>query len=523
MNAKARQRIEIYDTTLRDGTQMEGVSLSLADKLAITQKLDELGVDYIEGGYPLSNAKDVAYFKEARRLDLKHSRICAFGMTRRKGYAAEDDEGMQALFKSQAPVVTLVGKGWDFQVKEVINAGLDENLQMIADSVKFLRKKRREVFFDIEHFFDGYKDNPSYAVEVLNAAAQAGASRVILCDTNGGTLDTEVAGICQEVMNQTEAAIGIHTHDDSGLGVANALAAVRAGAVQVQGTMNGIGERVGNANLCTIIPNLVLKLGYACLQKDSLRKLTEVSRYVYDQANLMPPHSMPYVGVSSFAHKGGMHVHAIQKATRCYEHVAPESVGNTRKILISELSGASNLLAKSEKLAVVKDKALVRKILKSVTDLENDGYQFETAEGSFDLLVRKHLGHYKKFFELDHYRTVNLVYEGREPITEATVKLHVDGETVHCVAEGDGPVNALDAAMRQALLPHYPALSEMQLIDYRVRVVNSREGTAAKVRVIIESRDADHHWGTIGVSENIIEASWMALVDSFEYKLLLKE
>lgn len=520
--AKSAKRIEIYDTTLRDGTQMEGIAFSLEDKLLIAAKLDELGVDYIEGGYPLSNAKDIAFFKEVRKLKLKHSRICAFGMTRKKGGKAAEDAGMIALQKSLAPVVTLVAKGWDFQVKNVINATLEENLRMIIDSVAYLRKKRREVFVDIEHFFDGFKDNPDYAIKTVNAAGAAGAGRVILCDTNGGTLDTEITQIFTETMAQVDVPLGIHSHDDSGLGVANALAGVRAGAVQVQGTINGLGERVGNANLCTIVPNLVLKMGYRCLQRNSLKKLTEISRYVYEEANLNLPLSRPYVGQSSFAHKGGMHVHAVSKHTRCYEHIKPEAVGNTRRILISELSGASNLLAKSEKLALVNDKALVRKILKKVQDLENEGYQFETAEASFDLLVRKFMGHYRKHFELEYYRTVNLKIDSNVPTTEAIVKLKVNDQIEHCVAQGDGPVNALDAALRKALEPHYPELKEMQLFDYRVRVVNSKEGTAAKVRVVIESRDGQEHWGTIGVSENIIDASWQALIDSFDYKLLRK-
>ncbi|MCH9022244.1 MAG: citramalate synthase [Planctomycetes bacterium] len=514
------RRIEIYDTTLRDGTQMEGISFSLQDKLLIASKLDELGVDYIEGGYPLSNAKDIAFFKEVRKRKFKHSRIAAFGMTRKKGMKASEDAGMIALQKSLAPVVTLVGKGWAFQVQKVLSATLDENLKMIADSIHFLRKKGREVLFDVEHFFDGYKENPAYAMKVVEAAADAGAHRVILCDTNGGTLDTELETIFREVKAHIDVALGIHCHDDSGLGVANSLAAVRAGAVQVQGTINGLGERVGNANLCTIVANLILKMGYDCLSKGSLTKLTEVSRFVYEQANLPLPLSQPYVGFSSFSHKGGMHVHAVRKATRCYEHVDPEAVGNNRRILISELSGTSNLLAKSEKLAMVKDKGLLRRILKRIAELENEGYQFEGADGSFDLLVRKFMGHYHSFFELDHYRTVNLKVDGKTPITEATVKITVAGKKAHCVAEGDGPVDALDAALRMALEPTYPSLKEMSLVDYRVRVVNAKAGTAAKVRVLIESKDPQRIWWTIGVSKNIIDASWLALVDSIEYKLL---
>lgn len=514
------KKIEIYDTTLRDGMQAQGVAFSLEDKLLIAEKLNELGVDYIEGGYPLSNAKDKAFFKEIRKRNLNHSKIAAFGMTRRKGIKAADDDGLKALQKSLAPVVTLVGKSWAMQVKKVLGVSLEENLRMIADSLRFLKSKGREMIFDAEHFFDGYKENPQYALKVLAEAAQAGASRLILCDTNGGTMEPEITQIITDVAQQIDVPLGIHTHNDNGLAVANTLAAVRCGAVQVQGTINGFGERCGNADLCTIIPNLVLKMGYRALRRNSLSKLTEISRYVYEQANLNLPLNQPYVGLSSFAHKGGMHVNAVQKSSKCYEHINPESVGNTRQIIISELSGASNLLARSEKLALIKDKAMVRKILKKVQDLENEGYQFETAEGSFDLLVRRFLGHYRKFFELVYYRTVIRKDNAGAPVSEAIVKLLVKGKVEHHVAEGDGPVNALDAALRKALEPHYPAVNEMQLVDYRVRVVNPREATAARVRVVIVSRDQRQHWGTIGVSENIIDASWLALVDSIEYKLL---
>ncbi|MCF7958403.1 MAG: citramalate synthase [Phycisphaerae bacterium] len=512
--------IEIYDTTLRDGTQAEGISFSLEDKLAIARKLDELGVDYIEGGYPLSNAKDEAFFKETRKLTFKHSRIAAFGMTRKKGVKPQNDIGLLALQKCLAPVVTLVAKGWDLQVRKVLNASLEENLRMIDDSVRFLKRKGREVFLDAEHFFDGYKENPLYAIRVLEAAANAGATRLILCDTNGGSLVSQVETIVSEVANAIDVPLGIHTHNDAGLAVANSLAAVDKGAVQVQGTMNGIGERCGNVDLCTIIPNLILKMGYKCLKKNSLSKLTEISRFVYEQANLNLPLNQPYVGASSFAHKGGMHVHAVQKDSRFYEHVKPQEVGNSRRVIISELSGTSNLLAKSEKLAVLNDKAVVRKILKEVQNLENQGYQFETAEASFDLLVRRFTGKYPSFFTLDHYRSVIFKNKNGQPVSEASVKINVNGKVEHHVAEGDGPVNAMDAALRKALAGHYPVINEIQLVDYRVRVVNFREATAAKVRVVIESRDKNEHWGTIGVSENIIDASWKALVDSIEYKLL---
>jgi len=513
-------KIEIYDTTLRDGAQAEGIAFSLEDKLLIAAKLDELGVDYIEGGYPLSNAKDEAFFKKVRKLKLSNSKIVAFGMTRKKGIAPEDDIGLKAVQKSLAPVVAIVAKSWDMQVTEVLRASLEENLRMIFDSVRFLRKKGRTVFFDAEHFFDGYKDNPEYALKTLKTAAEAGATRLILCDTNGGTLITDIEKIISDVQSVIETPLGIHTHNDCGLAVAGSLAAVRAGAVQVQGTINGFGERCGNADLCVVAPNLVLKMGLKCLGKNSMSKLTETSRFVYEQANLNRPLNQPYVGNSSFAHKGGMHVHAVSKNTRCYEHVDPESVGNSRRVIISELSGASNLLARSEKLALIKDKALVRKILKHVQDLENEGYQFETAEGSFDLIVQRFMGSYRSFFELKHYRTIILRYDGGTPVSEAIVKIKVNGHLEHRVAEGDGPVNALDSALRKAIEPHFPTVRDMQLMDYRVRVVNPRAATAAKVRVVIESRDQNRHWGTIGVSENIIDATWKALVDSIEYKLL---
>ncbi len=516
-------RVWIYDTTLRDGTQAEGVSLSLADKIAIAKKLDEFGIDYIEGGYPLSNPKDEAFFEEIRKCKLKHSKIAAFGMTRRKNKRACDDTSIAALIKSKAPVVTIVGKSDEFQVKKVLSVTNDENIKMVADSVKYCKKKGREVIFDAEHFYDGYKRNPAYSLEVLQAAAEAGATTICLCDTNGGSLITEIEEITEKVCEYLgeNVIIGFHGHNDSELAVANSLAAIEAGARHVQGTINGIGERCGNADLTAIIPNLMLKMGYQALPKpENLKKLTEISRFVYEIANMNLRDNQPFVGSAAFAHKGGMHVHAILKDTTSYEHINPELVGNTRKVLISELSGASNVLAKSKMIQQLKDKKLVRKILTKVQDLENEGFQFEVAEASFHLLVMKILGKYQKFFDLDHYRVVILKKNESQISTEAIVKISVNGQIEHHVAEGDGPVNALDAALRKALLNHYPAVKDMHLVDYKVRVINSQAGTAAKVRVIIESADSAEHWGTIGVSENIIDASWQALVDAIEYKLI---
>jgi 2-isopropylmalate synthase len=521
-----KERVFIYDTTLRDGTQGAGVSLSLADKLQIARKLDELGVDYIEGGYPLSNPKDEAFFVEIQKIKLQHAKIAAFGMTRRKGVKVEEDTSIQALIASKAPVVTIVGKGDEYQVKKILAVSLPENIEMVTDSIKYCKRKGREVVFDSEHFFDGFKRNPDYSLEVLKAAVDAGATTLCLCDTNGGTLPTEVFEITARVVNTFWAANGVtiafHAHNDSNLAVANSLEAVRAGARCLQGTINGIGERCGNADLTSIMPNLALKMGYEVLgSPESLKKLTETSRYVYEIANLNPRENQPFVGAAAFAHKGGMHVHAVLKDTASYEHISPETVGNSRKILISELSGASNVKAKSA-IMQIEDKALVKKILTQVQDLENEGYQFETADGSYQLLVLKALGQYRKLFDLIHYRIAIYRKDGNHLSTEAIVKLNINGQVEHQVAEGDGPVNALDAALRKALLPYYPKIADMTLTDYKVRIINSHAGTAAKTRVVIESCDKQERWGTIGVSENIVDASWQALTDSIEY-MLLKE
>jgi 2-isopropylmalate synthase len=512
-------RIATYDTTLRDGSQGEGVNFSLQDKLMLTRRLDELGVDYVEGGYPLSNPKDFEYFQAVRSIPLRHARVVAFGMTRRKNSDPATDTCLKALLDAQAPVVTIVGKTWDLHVRDILGTSLDENLRMIADSVAFCKAAGREVFYDAEHFFDGYKANPEYALQTLRAAEQAGASVVILCDTNGGSLPEQVAERTAAVRAALRCEIGIHCHNDCELAIANTLAAVRAGATQVQGTINGLGERCGNADLCSVIANLALKYDHLMLRPGSLQRLTETSRYVYELANMNFRPGQPFVGTSAFAHKGGMHTHAVAKNPLSYEHIEPASVGNERRILVSELSGQSTILTKTTKYDINTDRALMGKILNQVQDLENAGYEFEAAEASFDLLVKKAVGQYRPWFERVHYR-VNIERD-REgaPVTEATVKIRVGDQVQHTVSEGDGPVNALDGALRKALLPLFPRLAEMQLVDYKVRVVNARAGTAARVRVVIESRDGADVWGTVGVSENIIEASWLALVDSIEYKL----
>jgi 2-isopropylmalate synthase len=515
-------RVYVYDTTLRDGSQGEGINFSLQDKLLLTARLDELGVDFIEGGYPLSNPKDFEYFQAVRDLPLVHAKVIAFGMTRRKNSSPETDPCLKALLDAGTSHVTIVGKTWDFHVSNVLGATLDENLRMIGDSVAYCKAQGREVFYDAEHFFDGCRANPEYALRTLKAAEEAGASVVILCDTNGGTMPERVAELVAEVRRHLRCEIGIHCHNDCDLAVANTLAAVRAGATQVQGTFNGIGERCGNVDLVSVVANLALKYGRDVLRPGSLKRLTEASRYVHELANMNFRPNQPFVGASAFAHKGGMHTHAVAKDPTTYEHIDPAAVGNERRILVSELSGHSTILSKTTKYAVAHDKELMSKILTRVQDLEYAGYEFEAAEASFDLLVKKTAGLYRPWFEVQAYR-VNTEHEAGRLLTEATVKLKVGGSIEHTVSEGDGPVNALDAAVRKALVPYYPRLDEMKLVDYKVRVVNARAGTAARVRVVIESRDGRDVWGTVGVSENVIEASWLALADSIEYKLFKDE
>ncbi|MFM7520046.1 MAG: citramalate synthase [Planctomycetota bacterium] len=521
--------IEIYDTTLRDGAQGEGVHFSLADKLAITRRLDAAGIDFVEGGYPLSNPKDAEYFAQVRDLPLAHAKVVAFGMTRRRGMAAADDPGMRALLEAGTAVIAIVGKTSAFHVAEVLGVSREENLAMIAETVGHLVASGREVFYDAEHFFDGWKLDAPYAAETILAAARAGASRIVLCDTNGGTLPDELTRIVREAVDVLRAAdldqgVGIHCHNDCDLATANSLAAVAAGAVQVQGTINGLGERCGNADLIAVVANLALKFaGHVVLGSAGTAHLTELSRFVYETANMSYRPGQPFVGSSAFAHKGGMHVHAVAKATSSYEHVAPEAVGNSRRILVSELSGRSNIQALVARPDLRHDRALMERVLAEVCRLENDGWQFEAAGASFDLLVERCAGTFRPVFDKLAY---NVAVESRvapgqaeETLTEATVKLRVGDETRHEVAEGDGPVNALDAAVRKALEPRYPAVRSMHLLDYKVRVINGQEGTAAKVRVSIESTDGHDIWGTVGVSENVIEASWLALADAFHHHI----
>ena len=534
MNDKTHQRIEIYDTTLRDGAQGLGVSFSLVDKIQIVQHLDGLGVDYIEGGFPESNPKEKEFFAEVVKLDLRHARLCAFGMTRRRSVTADKDPGLQALVSAQTPVITLVGKTWDLHVDEVLCVSLEENLDMIRGSLAYCREQGREVFFDAEHFFDGYRANSEYAVQCLRAAVEAGASRIILCDTNGGSLPSWISRVVAEVVDALGdfgGALGIHTHNDSGLAVANSLEAVEAGCVQVQGTINGFGERCGNVDLITVAANLQLKMGYDCLQDDSLAKLTQASRYVYSLANMNVPSGQPFVGSAAFAHKGGMHVQAVQRNPESYEHIKPEAVGNDRRILLSELSGVSNIAATiGQKFDIADDRETQRKLLGRLEELEHQGYQFEAAPASVELLLHELLNQRPAYWKLDHYRCVILKRNDKPPVTEATVKLEVAGRSEHRVAEGDGPVNALDAALRKCLKEAYPQLAHVHLYDYRVRVVNPTAESAAKVRVVSQfavKAPADRgdgpivkQFATVGVNENIVDASWQAITDAFAYHLI---
>jgi len=514
------RQIEIYDTTLRDGAQAEGVDFSVQDKLALTRRLDGLGFDYIEGGYPASNEKDAEFFRRVAELELKHVKVCAFGMTRRKDIPAEEDRTLKALVECGAGVITLVGKASAFQVAEVLRTSLAENLSMIDESVRFLVEAGREVIFDAEHFFDGFAHDPDYARLAIRTAAKAGAKLVVLCDTNGGSMPEEIAEITRSVHAGLSVPVGIHCHNDCDLAVANTLAAVDAGAVHVQGTINGFGERCGNADLISVIANLgVKKRGFEVLGGRGLEHLTDLSRFVYEMVNMNFRTHQPFVGKSAFAHKGGMHVSGVARNVASYEHIDPQRVGNERRVLLSELSGRSNIVALTSRLDIPRDGELMDRILAEVVSKESDGYQFEAADGSFDLLVKKCLGTFRPHFKQLHYH-VNIDNKaGGEVSAEAIVKIRIGSEIRFEAAEGHGPVDALDAAMRKALNGRFPALNKLHLVDYKVRVINSEAATAAGVRVVVESQDEDDVWGTVGVSENIIEASWIALTDSYEYKL----
>ncbi|MDR0534244.1 MAG: citramalate synthase [Verrucomicrobiales bacterium] len=518
-----KSNVTIYDTTLRDGSQGEGINFSLADKLKIAERLSHFGVHYIEGGWPGSNEKDIAFFNEAKKRNWGSAKIAAFGSTRKAGVAVEKDPQVNLLLEAETPVVTFFGKSWLLHVEKVLRTIPEENLRMIADTVAYLKKHGREVIYDAEHFFDGYKASPEYALKTLQAAQDAGADYLVLCDTNGGTLPSEVAEITVSVSKQVKAKLGIHSHNDCGLGVANALAAIEHGALQVQGTINGFGERTGNCNLTSVIPILELKLKQLVLPEGHLRQLSEISCFVDEIANLHHDTRAPFVGLSSFAHKGGMHVNAVNKSDVTYEHIDPALVGNQQRILVGELSGRTNVMMKARELGIKLEEKdpRTKQILDLVKSLENEGYEFEAADASFELLIRKNLHPHAPFFELVEYHT-SFRRNAKNPAAncEATLYLNVNGNPANAVAKGDGPVNALDQALRQALITHYPQIAQVALIDYKVRIINSSSGTAARTRVLIISSDGKNEWGTVGVSDNVIEASWLALVDSVEYHLL---
>ena len=511
--------VTLYDTTLRDGAQGEGISLSVMDKLRITQRLDTLGLHYIEGGWPAS-PKDLEYFRKVRRLRLRHATVVAFGSTRRAHTKVAKDFVIRGLLAAQTRAVTIFGKSWDLHVHEVLKTSLEENLAMIRETIAYLKGRRGQVFYDAEHFFDAYRAHPEYAMKTVLAAQEAGADAIILCDTNGGSLPEQIESAVRAVAAQVTAPLGIHTHNDMELAVANSVVAVQAGCTQVQGTINGYGERCGNANLCSIIPILKVKLGLAVISDEQLKELSTVSRFVAEVCNMKPQDSQPFVGQSAFAHKAGVHINAVVKNPKSYEHMEAALVGNRRRFLVSELGGKTTILVKAKglDLGLSKETPATKKLWKLVQSLEHQGYSFEGAEGSFELLMRRALKRAKPFFDLEGFRVV--VERTADRLTsEATIKLKVNGVTEHTAAEGDGPVHALDQALRKALQEFYPTLAQMHLSDFKVRVIDEQAGTAAKVRVLIQSHDATDAWWTVGVSENIIEASWHALVDSIEYKL----
>ncbi len=523
---KFKGKIVLYDTTLREGDQCEYINFSIEDKLRILSRLDEFHMDYIEGGWPGANPRDEVFFKKAASVSLRHSRLVAFGMTRRAKVPADKDRNIRSLIASGATAATVVGKTWDLHVKEALGISFEENLEIIFDSISCLKKHLQEVFFDAEHFFDGYISNPGYALRCLDAARDAGADYVVLCDTNGGMLPSQVKDIVARVHAHRRIPLGIHCHNDSDTAVANTLAAVEESVTMVQGSINGYGERCGNANLCSIIPNLKFKMGLDCIDDESLRRLRACSRFVAELANQAPARQQPYVGDSAFAHKGGIHVSAVAKNPRTYEHVDPEAVGNRRRILVSDVSGKATIEEKAKEydIDLTGKDAVTKEILKKLKDLEKEGYRFEAAEGSFELLMRRSLGERRTYFQLMGFRVLDEKRkDGEPPYSEATIMISVDGRTEHTAAEGFGPVNALDNALRKALEKFYPQLKDVRLYDYKVRVLPAGDGTASRVRVLVESGDGKRKWNTVGVSYNIIEASWQALVDSIVYKLQTDE
>jgi len=516
------RKIEIFDSTLRDGAQGSGISFSLDDKIKITLELDSLGVDYIEAGNPGSNQKDREYFEKMNTMKLENSKLVAFGSTRRKNSNAAEDQNVNNLLIANTPAISIFGKSWDYHVTDVLGTTLEENLNMIADTISYMVSKEKEVIFDAEHFFDGYKNNSEYALSTLRAAVDAGARALVLCDTNGGAFPDEIYEITKGVIEKFGVDVGIHCHNDGGMAVANSIMSVEAGANQVQGTFLGIGERCGNANLSTIVPNLQIKRGYDCIPEENLQNLTTAARYIAEISNLTLDHSMPYVGHNAFAHKGGMHVDGIIKAKGSFEHIDPRLVGNDRKFIMSEVSGKNTIISRIKKVdpSLTKDSPETKEILDLLKKLEHEGYQFEGAEASFDLVIRKHLGRYTPFFILDHYKIIEEEKQGEDDCTaSALIKVIVKGREEMTAAEGNGPVNAIDKAIRKALEVFYENLKDFHLVDFKVRVLDGAN-TAAKVRVLIDSTDGQEFWSTIGVSTNIIEASVGALVDSIEYKLI---
>ena len=519
------KKIEIFDSTLRDGAQSEGISFSVQDKLNIVKALDNFGVSYIEAGNPGSNPKDLAFFEQLQKICLKHAKLCAFGSTHRKNMPVEQDTNIQSLLAANTPVVAIFGKAWNLHVTKILKISVADNLALVRDTVSYLKKQGKEVIFDAEHFFDGFRANPEYALSCLRAAEQAGADVVCLCDTNGGALPEEIHAGTARAAQVLSCPVGVHCHNDAGLAVAGTLAAVRAGASHVQGTFIGIGERCGNANLSTVIANLQLKYGYGCVPAENLQRLRQTARIIAERTNVRLSPGMPYIGSAAFAHKGGMHIDGVEKCAESFEHVDPELVGNTRKLLTSEMAGRSTIVNKIRVFApeLGKDSQEIERIVARLKQLEFEGYQFEAAESSFELIVRKMLGRYHPFFELDHYRILGENGRDGSRNTGALIKVKVGDKAEITAAEGNGPVHALDSALRKALTVFYPSLRKVRLTDYKVRVMEPKDGTATTVRVLIESTDGEHIWTTVGVSADIIEASWIALCDSIEYKLTLDE